>query len=82
MTAMTGKRQGKTYLMRLVENRHPGQTIEALMVNAFRTHGREKEAANALGITQQTFNAWKYRLGLQDRFVEVAPAKAREPHKR
>ena len=66
---MTGKRLNKTYFMQLLENRHPGQTIESLMVKAFHEYGSETDAAEALGITQQTFSSWKYRLGLADRMA-------------
>jgi hypothetical protein len=70
---MSGKRLNKTYLMQLLENRHPGYTIEALLLKAFREHGNEKDAANALGITQQTFSSWKYRLDLQDLLARLSP---------
>lgn len=63
-------RQSKTYFMSLIEARHSGQAIETLIVNAFRTHGNERAAAQALGIPQQTFNSWKRRLGLQDGLPE------------
>lgn len=42
------------------------------MIQAFRTHGNERGAAFALGIPQQTFNVWKYRLGLQDKIREIS----------
>jgi hypothetical protein len=76
---MAGKRLNKTYFMQLLENRHPGQTIEMLLIKAFREHGSEKDAAEALGITQQTFSSWKYRLGLQDKISEVRPVKSSSP---
>jgi hypothetical protein len=69
---MARRRQGKTHFMHLIEARHSGQTIEALMIKAFRTHGNERGAAFALGIPQQTFNVWKYRLGLQDKIREIS----------
>ena len=65
------QRQPKTYFMSLIEARHSGQTIESLIVNAFRAHGNERAAARSLGIPQQTFNSWKHRLGLQDRLPEA-----------
>ena len=65
------KPQAKTYFMSLIEARHSGQTIEALIVNAFRAHGNERAAAQALGIPEQTFNSWKHRLGLQDGLPET-----------
>lgn len=73
---MAGKKQSKTYLMQLLENRHPGHTIEALMVNAFRKHGSERAAAKALGITQQAFNTWKYRLELQGKIPDTRSVKS------
>ena len=63
---MAGKRKRKTFMMSLVEYQHDGKPIEDILVDAFRCHGTEREAAQALGITQQTFNQWKYRLGLED----------------
>lgn len=69
---MARKQQGKTHFMYLIEARHSGQTIEALMIKVFRVHGNERAAASALGITQQTFNNWKYRLGLQDKIREIS----------
>ena len=60
------KPQAKTYFMSLIEARHSGQTIESLIVSAYRTHGNERAAAQALGIPQQTFNSWKRRLRLQE----------------
>jgi hypothetical protein len=68
---MTRKRQLKTFLMSLIETRHAGQTIEMLMVDAFRQHGTEQAASQALGITQQTFNAWKYRLNLEETISNI-----------
>lgn len=66
------KPQAKTYFMSLIEARHSGQTIEALIVNAFRAHGNERAAAQALGIPQQTFNSWKHRLRLEEAISNVA----------
>jgi hypothetical protein len=59
------RRQTKTLMMMLIE-RDQGKSIEQLMVEAFRQHGTERGAADAIGITQQSFNVWKYRLGLAD----------------
>jgi hypothetical protein len=66
------RRQPKTLLMQLLEERHPGQTIETLMLNAFREHRNERAAAETLGITQQTFNLWKFRLGLDQQMETIA----------
>ena len=79
---MSGKRLSKTYLMQLLENRYPGQTIDTLMVKAFREHGSERAAAEALGITAQAFNTWKYRLGLQDKISDTRTAKSNHPSTR
>ena len=57
------KRPLKTLLMQLTERDH-GKKVEQLMLEAFQQHGTERGASNAIGITQQTFNVWKYRLGL------------------
>lgn len=60
------RRKVKTFLMQLIERDHPGQSIEQILLNAYCEHGSEREAAQALGITQQSFNAWKFRLGLDN----------------
>lgn len=79
---MSGKRLNKTYLMQLLENRYPGQTIDTLMVKAFREHGSERAAVEALGITAQAFNTWKYRLGLEKKMGGDSPLSKRRPHLR
>lgn len=66
------KRRRKTFLMQLIEKKHGDQAIEQLMLDAYRQHGTEHAAAQNLGITQQSFNTWKHRLGLEDQFIEVA----------
>lgn len=58
----------KTPLMRLIERDHPGQTIEQIMLEAYRRCGTERAAADRLGVTQQTFNAWKFRLAIDGQF--------------
>lgn len=68
---MTRKRQFKTLLMKLIETRNNGRPIEQLMVERFRQHGTELGAAASLGITQQTFNLWKYRLGLDEKIAAI-----------
>ena len=54
----------KTALMQLVEMQHPGQSIDKILIDSYSTYGSEREAAKALGITQQAFNRWKFRLGI------------------
>lgn len=68
------KRKPKTLLMLWIERDHPGNTIEQLMVDAFRERGSERAAAEAIGITQQSFNLWKFRLGLEDEIDRIANA--------
>lgn len=60
------RRQERTYLMQLIEARHPGETIKQLIIRYFQEYGNERAASAALGVTQQTFNTWKHRLGLAD----------------
>lgn len=60
------RRKAKTFLMQLIERDHPGQSIEQILLDAYCEYGTERAAAQALGITQQSFNAWKFRLGLDD----------------
>ena len=62
------QREPKTFLMRLIEHDHPGKTIEQILTDAYCEHSNERTAAAAIGITQQVFNAWKFRLGLADQF--------------
>ena len=64
------KRPLKTLLMQLTERDH-GKNVEQLMLEAFQQHGTERGASNAIGITQQTFNVWKYRLGLADEIDNI-----------
>lgn len=64
------KRPFKTLMMLLIE-RDQGKSIEQLMLEAFRQHGTERGAADAIGITQQSFNVWKYRLGLADEIEAI-----------
>lgn len=63
------RRKIKTHMMLLIERDHPGMTIEQIMLRAFQECGTECAAAESIGITQQSFSAWKYRLGL-DREIE------------
>ena len=64
------KRPLKTLLMQLIERDH-GKNVEQLMLEAFQQHGTERGASHAIGITQQTFNVWKYRLGLADEIDNI-----------
>lgn len=63
------RRKIKTFMMLLIERDHPRMTIEQIMLRAFQECGTERAAAESIGITQQSFSAWKYRLGL-DREIE------------
>ena len=65
------RRKVKTLMMLLIERDHPGISIQQLMLDAFRQHGTERAAAQALGITQQSYNVWKYRLGLADEIETI-----------
>jgi hypothetical protein len=69
---MTRKRPIKTLLMQLVESRNDGQAIEELIVERFRRYRTERGAAGSLGITQQAFNAWKYRLNLEEQINQIS----------
>lgn len=64
------KRPLKTFLMQLIERDH-AKTVEQLMLEAFQQYGTERGASNAIGITQQTFNVWKYRLGLANEIDNI-----------
>ncbi len=64
------KRPLKTFLMQLIERDH-GKKVEQIMLEAFQQHGTERGASHAIGITQQTFNVWKYRLGLSDEIDSI-----------
>ena len=63
---MAGKRKRKTLMMTLLEHQHEGKLIEDILTETFQNCGTEREAAQIIGITQQTFNQWKYRLGLEE----------------
>ena len=72
---MPRKRLLKTWLMQLIENRNGGRAIEQLMVERFRHYGNERGAAGSLGITQQAFNEWKYRLAIDEEIACIADEK-------
>lgn len=63
------RRRKKTFLMQLIEHKHSGKSIEDIMIETYRDRGTERAAADALGITQQSFNSWKFRLGIEDQFL-------------
>ncbi|MFN8531849.1 MAG: hypothetical protein U0670_24855 [Anaerolineae bacterium] len=62
----------RTVTMRLIERDHGRASIEQIMIEAYRQQGSEEGAAALLGISQQTFNKWKYRLGIADLIAEIA----------
>ena len=64
------KRPLKTFLMQLIERDH-AKPVEQLMLEAFQQKKKKKGASHAIGITQQTFNVWKYRLGLTDEIDNI-----------
>ena len=66
---MNGRRK-KTYLMQLIERDHANTPIEKLMIEAYQKCGTERAAAQALGVTQQSFNAWKFRLGIEQTMLD------------
>jgi hypothetical protein len=66
---VVSRRKAKTFLMQLIERDYPGKSIEDILLDAYNEHGTERAAAQALGITQQSFNAWKFRLGLENRML-------------
>jgi len=64
------RRRSKTFLMQLIKRDHPGKTIEELMIDMYAKHGTERAAAQALGVTQQSFNTWKFRLGVEQAMLD------------
>jgi hypothetical protein len=71
-----GKRREKTYLMQLIEHNH-GRSIRDIMIDAYIEHGSERAAAKAIGVTQQSFNSWKFRLGIED---QITPQTGQTSH--
>jgi len=67
-----GKRRAKTYLMQLLERDHANTPIDELMIEAYHEYGTERAAAQSLGVTQQLFNAWKFRLGIEEQLTPQA----------
>lgn len=64
--------RSKTVTMRLIEQQHGRAKIEQIMIEAYRQQGSEEGAAQALGISQQTFNQWKHRLRIADTIEAIA----------
>ena len=62
----------KTVTMLLLEQRHGNTSIQQIMIEAYRQQGSEEGAAEVLGISQQTFNQWKYRLRIAHTIEEIA----------
>ncbi len=46
--------------------------IKQIMLDAYRATGSEASAAQSMGITQQAYNDWKYRLKLEKKIDEIA----------
>ena len=70
---MSRKRQNKTSMMQLIEVKDPEQRdITQIMLDAYRKTGSEAKVAQNMGITQQAYNDWKYRLKLEKRVDEIA----------
>lgn len=77
---MNRRRNLKTPMMRLIELMYPELgDIRAIMLHFFRKGGTEREAAAMLNVTQQTFNSWKYRLGIDEQIYEIAQELKGEP---
>jgi hypothetical protein len=65
--------QLKTPTMRLLEAVDPyKRSIQQILLDAFRETGTELAAAKLVGITQQTYNAWKYRLNLAESVFRIS----------
>ena len=59
--------------MLLLEARDPEKRdVIQIMLDAYRQTGSEARAAPVMDITQQAFNGWKYRLGLEKQIDEIA----------
>jgi hypothetical protein len=70
---MPQKRYNKTPTMQLLESKDPEKrNVSQIMLDAYRDTGSEANAAKSMGITQQAFNDWKYRLGLKKQINEIA----------
>jgi hypothetical protein len=70
---MNRRSNRKTPTMRLLEVIDPEERkINEIMLDAYRKTGSEAKAAHLLDITQQAFNDWKYRLGIERQVDEIA----------
>ena len=70
---MSKHRHLKTPTMRLLEAVDPQKrTIQQIMLDAFRQTGSELAAAGLMGITQQSYNSWKYRLNLAEAVFRIS----------
>ena len=70
---MPRKRNRRTPTMLLLEVRDPEQRdVIQIMLEAYRRTGSESSAAQIMGITQQAFNNWKYRLGLEKQIDQIS----------
>ena len=70
---MARRRYRKTPTMLLLEARDTEQRdVAQIMLDAYQQTGSDASAAQSIGITQQAFNIWKYRLGLEKRIDEIA----------
>lgn len=64
------RRKRKTPSMRVLELTH-NKEIREIMLELFRQHGSERAAAESMNIRQQTFNQWKFRLGIEDDIYQI-----------
>ena len=70
---MPRRRYHKTPMMQLLESKDPEKRdVSQIMLDAYRDTGSEAKAAQSMGVTQQAFNDWKYRLGLEKQVDKIA----------
>jgi hypothetical protein len=70
---MAKRRHLKTPTMRFLEATDPQKRpIQQILLDAFRETGTELAAAKLVGITQQSYNAWKYRLNLAESVFRIS----------
>ena len=63
----------KTPTMRFLEAVDPQKrSIQQIMLDAFRQTGTELAAAKLMGVTQQSYNSWKYRLNLAEAIFRIS----------
>ena len=76
---MPKQRRLKTATMLLLEATDPQKRpIEQIMLDTFRETGTEFAAATSMGVTQQTYNVWKYRLDLDEAVFRIARERKRD----